>query len=82
LVPTSWPPLVRTAEAAFRLLGEPILGVMRPDEAENMLMGAGFETLEDTGSFEWGRDHRIARTLGLPFRSERLVVAEIPSGDR
>lgn len=76
LVPVAWPPLVRSARAAFALLGEPILGVMPPAEAEAMLQAAGFDLLEDSGSAQWGRDLPLARTLGYPFRSERLAVAE------
>jgi hypothetical protein len=51
---------------------------MPPDQAEAMLTDAGFELLEDTGSAQWGHDLPLARTLGYPFRSERLAVAEKP----
>ncbi|MEM9343439.1 MAG: class I SAM-dependent methyltransferase [Pseudomonadota bacterium] len=80
LVPIPWPRLARSARAAFALLGEPILGVMAPDVAESMLLGAGFDLLADTGSIQWAHDLPLARTLGYPFRSERLAVAERPVG--
>jgi methyltransferase (TIGR00027 family) len=76
IVPLGWSPLVRTAETAFALLGEPIRCVLRPDETERLLGASGFELLTDTDSSQWGHDLPLARTLGRTFRSERLVVAQ------
>jgi hypothetical protein len=63
------------ALAGFGAIGEPIRGLMTPEEVAAALEGAGFEVLEDTGVDAWGvlESGNMARWIDL---RERLAVGE------
>jgi methyltransferase (TIGR00027 family) len=61
-------------ERAFRLLGEPLRGVMTESELATALADVGFDVVEDSGVDEWGRDHSPERVRRVRI-AERLAVA-------
>lgn len=66
----------RLVDAAFSMLGEPLIGALPSEEMQCLLEGAGFERRSDTHSRNWARTHDTSSALPLLLRSERLAVAE------
>ena len=60
----------------FSWLGEPLRGVMTPEQASTYVARRGFETISDSGQNEWAGQRRLAFHLARPLRAERLLVAE------
>ena len=69
------PTALGVALAGFGAIGEPIRGLMTPEEVAAALEGVGFEVLEDMGVDEWGvlESGKMARWIDL---RERLAVGE------
>ena len=76
----SWMPqsarLRAAIDASFRLLSEPLRGLLPPDEMQGLLVGAGFSPLSDTGSADWAWRAGAGQALVDPLEAERLAVAE------
>ena len=64
----------RLVHASFRMLGEPLLGLMTPDEVRVRLESVGMRVERDTGPADWARAHYRARASRIVV-AERLVVA-------
>jgi methyltransferase (TIGR00027 family) len=56
-------------ERAFRLLGEPLRGVMTENEVATALAEVGFDVVEDGGADDWAREI-------CPDRARRVRIAE------
>lgn len=67
--------LVPAARALLDLMGEPILGVMTPEEMHARLDRAGFAVLEDETSSDWAARY-WPDVIAAPWEWERCVVAE------
>jgi methyltransferase (TIGR00027 family) len=72
------PGFVRAALVGFRVLGEPVVGMMTRGEMKTELGSAGFELLSDTDPVDWARDHASNDRRILVIR-ERLAVARKPA---
>lgn len=66
----------RFVDAAFSLLGEPLIGALPTEEMDCLLEGAGFRRLSDTCSLDWARTYGTPAAVPVLVRSERLAVAE------
>lgn len=69
-----WMQLARPVDLAFRILGEPLRGLMTQGEMHGMLESAGWSVESDTGPKEW-RERYGWGIRALLIIEERLVVA-------
>lgn len=63
----------RLVRPAFRWLGEPLEGLMEPDEAARLVLSRGFFVEDDAGPVEWAR--RAGRPEPWNVIAEHLLVA-------
>jgi O-methyltransferase involved in polyketide biosynthesis len=69
------PTFVRAALVGFRLVGEPIVGLVDSEAMHAELAGAGFRVVDDTAPVEWSARHGGPRRRVLVL-DEHLVVAQ------
>ncbi len=81
VVPDGLRPLAGLVKLGFSAIGEPLRGLMRPDEMARRLEAVGFEVLSDTDATDWCAYGPGSATLERPFRAERLVVARRTVGE-
>jgi methyltransferase (TIGR00027 family) len=75
LVPLHELGAARVARAAFRALGEPLLGAMGATTVATLLRTIGFVVDRDHDARSWSRYGPGDARLSYAFRAERLVVA-------
>ena len=63
----------RLVRPAFRLLGEPLEGLMEPDDAARLVLARGFFVEDDAGPLEWAR--RSGQAAPWNVIAEHLLVA-------
>lgn len=66
----------RVAQAMFRVLGEPLLGLYEVDEFAGALAASSFKLCSDTTTSDWRRRHGVSAPLLRVFDGERLAIAE------
>jgi methyltransferase (TIGR00027 family) len=69
-------PIRKIVEAPFRLLGEPLVGEMLPQQMVDLLANVHFRVVSDEHSVDW--EHRFGGSslAAIAYRMERLAVAE------
>ena len=68
------PALVWLASLAFRAIGEPLRGLISPDDMREELQRAGFGSVDDTAPHEWSLRNPSARRRTL-LVDEHLALA-------
>jgi len=69
------PAFVRFARAGFRVIGEPLRGLVSREDIHAELAHAGLRVVEDTGPGDWAARFDDATRRRLFFVEERLAVA-------
>jgi methyltransferase (TIGR00027 family) len=68
--------VMRQTMKMVRLAGEPFLGLMRRAQAEELLSGARFRSLEDTGVQDWQTKYVEGSSRPAVAYQQRIAVAE------
>jgi methyltransferase (TIGR00027 family) len=71
------PSFVRVALLGFRAVGEPIVGLLEPEDMHEELARAGFRVVDDTAPADWAARYGGERRR-LLLLDERLAVAVRP----